>query len=110
MFLAWLLLATILPMLVVKSVHHHDAPSHVSTELTIHSLEMEHTTHFCTIDNGCPICHFIVSPYTEAKTYQFHSFVPYIHFHRPVIYEQEKSFRLIYSCGLRAPPFLSAIA
>lgn len=110
MFLAWLLLATILPMLVVKSIHHHDVPSHISTEQTIHSLAMEHTTHFCATDNGCPICHFIVSPYTEAETYQFHSVVPYSYLHRPVIHEQETSFRLIYSHGLRAPPFLLNIA
>lgn len=103
--LAWLLLATILPMLVVKSVHHHNAV-HASTEFAIHSLSMEHSTHFSAVDGGCPICHFIVSPYTEAETYEFHSLVPYITFYRPVIREQGKSFRLIYSHEMRAPPCL----
>lgn len=110
MFLAWLLLATILPMLVVKSIHHHDTPVHASTELAVHSMEMEHAPHFCATDNGCPICHFIVSPYTEAETFQFHSLVPYISFHRPIIREQEKTCRLVYSRGLRAPPIFSTIA
>lgn len=104
MFLAWLLLATILPMLVVKSVHHHNAV-HASTELAIHTPEMEHNAHFTADNNGCPICHFIVSPYTEAETYEFHSIVPYVSFYRPVIREQKTSFLFIYAHGLRAPPY-----
>lgn len=108
-FMAWLLLATILPIVVVKSVHHHNAV-HTSTELAIHSLYMEHSVHFTTADNACPICHFIVSPYTEVKTYEFHSFVPYIPFERPIVHEQEKKSRFIYSHGLRAPPVSLCIA
>lgn len=103
MFLAWLLMATILPMLVVKSVHHHDA-AHASTEQAVHSLEMEHNTHFCVSDDGCPICHFIVSPCTEPETHEFHIIVPYICFTRTVLNQQEKAFRLVYAHGLRAPP------
>lgn len=105
MCLAWLLLATILPMLVVKSVHHHDAVR-ISTELAIHSLQMEQSTHFCATDNGCPICHFLVSPYTEVHTYVFHCLVPYVSFYRPVIHKQVCDLRLVYTHGLRAPPFL----
>ncbi|WP_321479963.1 hypothetical protein [uncultured Bacteroides sp.] len=99
MYIAWVLLLAFMPIQVVKSFHHHDNVVKPSHELqTKNTNEHEH--------NDCPICNFTLSPFIQTDFVQI-TFVarllPYI----ALAYQNERTFSISYSHGLRAPPAIA---
>lgn len=92
---AWVLLLTLMPLYIVKAVHFHDDGSSIS----IHDSGHHHQTS----DDGCLICHFLLSPFTEAEDFHF-TFIDASHCDVFVaVYDNVVvSAQRVY--GLRAPP------
>lgn len=94
MTVAWLLLTTLMPFFVVKAVHFHqenDTPTCQSGERHSHTPD------------DCAICHFILSPFTQAESFQIHIFLP-IFDYQPVYSVDEDYLITLYPYHLRAPP------
>ena len=89
---AWLLFMTLMPLFVVKAVHHHGE----SKTAVCQSSDGEHSHNPC---DQCPVCQFALSPFTQAEAFHYKS----------VYRVQSISWRLIRSHHLRAPPVLSAL-
>lgn len=94
--ISWLLLATFTPFFVVKALHHHEE------EKAAHS-SCSDTRHSHLNNDGCAICQFSLSLFTEAATCDFTIILPLIPFER-VTTPDKKAFALSYSHYLRAPP------
>lgn len=107
---AWLLLATLLPMLVVKSVHCHGL-SHTSTGQTIRGDVHDHHgayAHFYVADTACPICHMALPLCMEAGEQSFHCVVAcgFLEYQAP---EESKAVGQPVAVNrLRAPPVPAA--
>ena len=65
-FIAWLLLMTLMPFFMVKTFHHHeeDAVCHSDSG---NSHDSSHQ---------CPVCNFTLSPFTQVETLQLHIVLP----------------------------------
>lgn len=101
-FTAWVLLLTLMPLMIVKSFHHHHCKSTFPEPLA-QGYHAEHHHHSCASEDGCLICQFILSPFGEGEIFQIQVLLtstPY----EPALYLDKKSYRLAYSHGLRAPP------
>lgn len=97
-FIAWVLLMTLAPFFIVKATHYHT----------------EHA-HTCQSENGqshnadkCPICHFLLSPFTSVEIFHIHVFLSFLYF-RPIYYVYKRLFFIILSYQLRAPPIFYSI-
>ncbi|AVM52390.1 hypothetical protein [Bacteroides zoogleoformans] len=94
-FVAWLLLLTLMPFFAVKALHFHHSEAEISA---CHSGE----THSHTSDD-CAICHFMLSPFTQAESFQIHIYLSF--FNYQPIYATDKDCPTIpYPYHLRAPP------
>lgn len=98
---AWLLIMTLMPFFVVKATHFHKE-CHTSACQS----EDGHAHSSC---NQCPICHFALSPFTEAETFEIHIFLSVLAY-EPVNYTDEDTLTRIYPYHLRAPPATSLIS
>ncbi len=58
-FVAWLLLMTFMPLMVVKIVHHHGSDGSAPCQKAPSGSP--------TAAGDCFICHFLLSPFTEAQ-------------------------------------------
>lgn len=97
---AWLLLMTFVPFFVVKAIHHHE-----ESEIAVCHSEDGHSHNPC---DQCSICHFTLSPFTQAESFYTQVIIPVFNF-EPICYVNMMSYRLTYSHKLRAPPFLSVL-
>lgn len=59
---AWLLFMTLMPLFVVKAVHHHGE----SETAVCQSSDGEHSHNPC---DQCPVCQFALSPFTQAEAF-----------------------------------------
>lgn len=99
--IAWLLFMTLMPLFVVKAVHHHGE----SETAACQSADGEHSHNPC---GQCPVCQFTLSPFTQAEAFHAEVIIPVSDYE--VVYRvQSISRRLIRSHHLRAPPVLSAL-
>lgn len=57
-FIAWVMLVSIMPFFIVKATHYHE--DHASCKST--------DSHSHSKPNKCLICHFALSPFTEAQS------------------------------------------
>ena len=65
---AWMLFLVLMPFFVVKTLHHHGT----CTQDVCRSTDgHEHSS-----EEQCPICHFMLSPFTEAESLQVEVAVP----------------------------------
>jgi hypothetical protein len=96
--IAWLLFITLMPIFVVKAIHHHE-------EITVCHSDDGQSQHPC---DQCPICHFTLSPFTQSESFQVQIIIPIFNC-EPIAYVSMKSYQLIYSHNLRAPPSLSTL-
>ena len=92
---AWVLLLTLMPLYIVKAVHFHNDGSSISMHDSGH--------HHQASDDGCLICHFLLSPFTEAADFHF-TFVDSSHFHDFVAVFADVVVLAHRAYGLRAPP------
>ncbi|WP_293667677.1 hypothetical protein [uncultured Parabacteroides sp.] len=97
--IAWLLLMTFMPFFVVKAIHHHE-----ESEIAVCHSEDGHSHSPC---DQCSICHFTLSPFTQAESFYAQVIIPVFNL-EPVCYVSMMSFQLTYSHKLRGPPFSSA--
>ena len=100
---AWMLILMLMPMMLVKSFHHHEGfQAHAVTN----ESSAAHST-LCSLssDAQCPICHFYISPIEEATDFRLATSQDYVPAER-VTYAPHvvKSCHLLH--GLRAPPSL----
>ena len=94
--IAWVLLIAFIPILMVKSVHHHGHGCNEPTSCTHSDQSNDKPDH-------CAICKYALSLFTEARTVEFHctfTFAPF----EPVIYQDKVVCEQAYSYLLRAPP------
>ncbi|MCF0255951.1 MAG: hypothetical protein HUK10_06655 [Bacteroides heparinolyticus] len=92
---AWLLLLTLMPFFTVKAIHFHHSEEEASA---CHSGE----THPHTSDD-CAICHFMLSPFTQAESFQIHIFLSVFNY-QPVYAADRGCLTILYPYRLRAPP------
>ncbi|MCI6213304.1 MULTISPECIES: hypothetical protein [Bacteroides] len=92
---AWLLLLTLMPFFTVKAIHFHHSEEEASA---CHSGE----THPHTSDD-CAICHFMLSPFTQAESFQIHIFLSVFNY-QPVYAADRDCLTILYPYRLRAPP------
>jgi len=92
---AWLLFITIMPVFMVKAMHHHE-------ETVVCHSEDGHAQHPC---DQCPVCNFILSPFIQAESFHVRIINPVFNY-EPVAYVGVRSYQLIHSHHLRAPPSL----
>ena len=59
---AWLLFMTLMPLFVVKAVHHHGE----SETVVCQSSDGEHSHNPC---DQCPVCQFALSPFAQAEAF-----------------------------------------
>lgn len=78
---AWLLLMTLMPVFVVKAMHHHEEIA---------------------------VCHFTLSPFTQAESFHIQIIIPLFNY-EPVAYMGMKGYQPVHPYNLRAPPSLSAL-
>lgn len=108
-YLAWLLLATLLPMLVVKSIHCHNCV-YISSEQGIQYVYQAHSVSHNTLysfETVCPICHFIIPFYLKAESISFRGVISFVYCQHVIIQRQEIVKAVMYIRSLRAPPFSS---
>ena len=98
---AWLLFMTLMPLFVVKAVHHHGE----SETVVCQSSDGEHSNNPC---DQCPVCQFALSPFAQAEAFHAEIIVS-VSDYKSVYRVQSISWRLIRSHHLRAPPVLSAL-
>ena len=98
---AWLLFMTLMPLFVVKAVHHHGE----SETAVCQSSDGEHSHNPC---DQCPVCQFALSQFTQAEAFHAEIIVS-VSDYKSVYRVQSISWRLIRSHHLRAPPVLSAL-
>ncbi|ANQ61469.1 hypothetical protein DWY73_03565 [Bacteroides fragilis] len=93
---AYLLLLTLMPFFWIKTLHTHDRSECMSSGVQ----------HRCNPEEGCAICLFTLSPFTEAENFEYICLPVSV----PVGYlqQEERSFTtsLIFH-SLRAPPFVT---
>jgi len=98
-FIAWMLLVTLMPFYVVKVLHHHDVKCCSEEKHSSQKGGSHHDT------DDCPICHFILSPFIESQPVRLLIFLTLI----PadvVLYLNKKIYKVSYIQCLRAPPML----
>ena len=95
---AWLLLMTVMPVFVVKAMHHHE-------EIAVCHSDNGHPQSPC---NQCPVCHFTLSPFTQAESFHIQIIIPLFNY-EPVAYMGMKGYQPVHPYNLRAPPSLSAL-
>lgn len=107
-YLAWLLLATILPMLMVKSIHCHNCV-YISSEQGIQKVYQDHSVsrNLYSLETVCPICHFIIPFYLKAESISFHGVISFVYCQHVIIRRQEIVKAVMHIQNLRAPPFSS---
>lgn len=94
--IAWLLLLTLMPFQVVKSVHYHEPI--VASSCSHHDYSGDNN-----YKDSCPICNFTLSSFVSSNS-------PHLLFVAELLCyivsqsENGKVFNLFYSHGLRAPP------
>lgn len=94
--MAWLLLAALMPLSVVKTLHHHESRTPVS-----HCSDEAPSQLPC--DDDCVICQFSLLPFTPSETFRIRIYA------KPIVYEPIAETEDICSeffapYGLRAPP------
>lgn len=99
--IAWLLFMTLMPLFVVKTVHHHEKIETAACQ----SANGEHSHNPC---DQCPVCQFTLSPFIQAEVFHAEVIIPATDY-KTIYLTQSMGCRLIYSHYLRAPPFLSAL-
>lgn len=105
-FTAWFLLLTLMPLMMVKSLHcHHD--NHDLTEAVADCCAQATTTlhdmHSHGGESDCPICQFILSPAVEMQVFHYHAFLTITSYMAPATVQRGCS-QPTYTFGLRAPP------
>ena len=98
--IAWMLFMTLMPLFVVKTIHHHGKIEIAACQ----SADGEHSHRSC---DQCPVCQFTLSPFTQAEDFHAEVIIP-VSDYEPVYLAQSMGYRLIHSHYLRAPPFLLA--
>ena len=98
---AWLLFMTLMPLFVVKAVHHHGE----SETVVCQSSDGEHSHNPC---DQCPVCQLALSPFAQAEAFHAEIIVS-VSDYKSVYRVQSISWRLIRSHHLCAPPVLSAL-
>lgn len=98
--IAWVLLFALMPLFVVKGIHHHNEQKIVISHSEKGSVP--------TSNDECLICQFTLSPFTQVETVQICCIIPVFLF-EPIFHLNRLRFRPTYSQCLRAPPFLSFI-
>ena len=58
--------------------------------------------------NQCPVCHFTLSPFTQAESFHIQIIIPLFNY-EPVAYMGMKGYQPVHPYNLRAPPSLSAL-
>jgi hypothetical protein len=92
---AWMLFLVLMPFFVVKTLHHHGT----CTQDVCRSADgHEHSS-----EEQCPICHFMLSPFTEAESLQVEVAVP-VSEAEYSLYVAMPDRRCIHLFQLRAPP------
>lgn len=94
--ISWLLLATFMPLFVVKALHHHEEKDTVLVSCS----DTHHSHDTC---DDCAICKFSLSLFTEAGSFDFTLILPLIPYEH-IIYPEKIVYTLSYSHYLRAPP------
>lgn len=98
--IAWLLFMALMPLFLVKAIHHHEG-----RDVSISQPKGCSSQNAC---EQCPICKFTLSPFTQANSFHFEVIIPVFNY-EPVYQVKMMSYRLILLSKLRAPPFLSAL-
>lgn len=98
--IAWVLFMALMPFFVVKAIHHHK-----ESETVVCHSEDGHSENPC---GQCLICHFTLSPFTQAKSFYTQVIIPAFNY-EPVYYVNMIGYQLIHSHKLRAPPSLSIL-
>ena len=94
-FIAWLLLVTLMPIFMVKTLHHHGEDDTTCHPQGGHSHSSS--------SHQCPICDFMLSPFIQAEAFQLHIVLPVFDF-RPEIRIDKVCRAKSYPYHLRAPP------
>lgn len=114
MYISILLLAVLMPVYVITTLHHHDAPLHLQecVACNVHHHHI-HKNHLETSDpdssQNCYICHFVFSPVEKAHSFEVsfcHDFVNVSY--SDVLTSVGQSVIRCYS--LRAPPSATILA
>ena len=98
--LAWLLIASLMPVHIVKALHFHNVTEDISSHSNIpHSHDPD----------NCCICQFFLSPFIESERIQTDFILPFISFEW---ISPESKVRNSYICSLsiRAPPVYSVFS
>lgn len=95
--MAWLLLATLVPIALVKTFHHHEVDLNVmSVKGNVNAYHA-----YC----NCPICHFLLFPFlVTGKLFALFFVVSFCEIVLKII--SVINFRFHLSYVLRAPPIL----
>lgn len=99
---AWVLILCMLPLMMVKLTHHHQAeeehscPAHSQTDDTGHKHNHDH----------CVICKFTLSPFLDFEFNDNTLFLAEISF-EPVFYQSGHILETTHYSFLRAPPFFN---
>lgn len=96
-FIAWLLLLTMMPFFWVKAFHYH--------KINEASVETNSTNQHGGTSDACLICQFMLSPFTEATTFTIQLILSFVYLNLPVYCTKPCICRVL-SLHLRAPPVL----
>lgn len=98
---AWILLLALMPLMLVKSFHHHDSHAfHASCHLHEDSSPQVGAD---TIHTDCLICHFFLSPALDVSFGDINVAPGFILVKQRIIQENPLT-RTLFFASLRAPP------
>lgn len=93
--IAWTLLVTLMPLFVVKAIHHHES----NDTSACHSSK----GHSHTPGDQCLICQFMLSPFIQAESPQIQVFISVLDC-RAINYADKDCRTMLHPYHLRAPP------